>query len=76
MIILPEKRYTYAYLYGMKKFKEPRRKYNITLEDIAKWFGYASTSSLKNSTAKDTMLQGVDKVIQYVEREIINRIDS
>ena len=54
-------------IYDMKRIK----KYKIKHADIAKWFNYSSEYSFNSSKAKDDMLSGIEKVILYVEQQLI-----
>jgi hypothetical protein len=51
-----------------------RKKYHITLEEIANMFGYSSVDSLRNSSAKERILKGIDKLILLIENKVIDRI--
>jgi hypothetical protein len=50
------------------------KKYGITQEMIAKWLGYSTVDAFRNTSKKDKMLLGVEKLIQHVENTVIERI--
>jgi hypothetical protein len=52
------------------------KKYKVTQEDIAKWFGYSNVDSFRNSTKKDSIMQGVEKVIRRIESEMMDYLDN
>jgi len=43
-------------------------KFGITLQDVADAMGYSTVHSLRNSTAKDRVLEGVDELIGRVRK--------
>ena len=45
------------------------KKHKITAVMLSKWFGYNSPNTLRNSTAYESMLQGVEELISYLEKE-------
>jgi len=51
-----------------------RKKYGINHSLIAKWFGYSSERSFNSSKAKDDMTNGIEKLIQHIENQIINNL--
>lgn len=56
--------------------KSNLKRYSISQKDIAKWFGYSSQFTFNSSTAKDRILQGIEKLIEQVEHSIINKITN
>lgn len=52
------------------------KKYHLTNEKIAKYLGYSSVHSFNNSSAKTRILRAVEKIIEEVEKEIINKINE
>jgi hypothetical protein len=51
-----------------------RKKYGIRNSLIAKWFGYSSERSFNSSKAKDDMTNGIEKLIQHIENQMINNL--
>lgn len=51
-----------------------RKKYNINHKMIAKWFGYSSERSFNSSKAKDDMIIGIEKLINHIESELIDKL--
>lgn len=56
------------------KYNRPKNKKSKTLSEhkitnimVAKWFDYVSDDSFNSSSAKERILKGVDRVVQYVE---------
>ena len=41
---------------------------------IAKWFGYSSERSFNSSKAKDDMIIGIEKLINHIESELIDKL--
>lgn len=53
-----------------------RKKYGINHSLIAKWFGYSSERSFNSSKAKNDMTNGIDKLIQHVENQLIINLNK
>jgi len=51
-----------------------RKKYSINHKLLAKWFNYSSERSFNSSTAKEQMIKGIDKIIEHIENQMINKL--
>jgi hypothetical protein len=56
-----------------KKYSSLRSKYHITIEEIAQMFEFSSANSLSASSAKNRYINGVERLIELLERRIIDR---
>ena len=56
--------------------REKIKKYNLTLTDVAELFGYSSSVAMRNSTAYEKRLKALEKLINHIEKELINRIQQ
>ena len=56
--------------------KDIFKRYNLTLTELANILGYSSLQSFQTSTAYKKRIKSSEKLIQYIEDTIINRITS
>lgn len=52
------------------------KKYKVNAEMIAKWFGYKNGQSLRCTSSYHRHLEGVNKLIEHIEDEIVNKING
>lgn len=52
------------------------KKYKLTNEILATYFKYASTNSFNSTSSRNRILKAVEKIIEHVENEIVDRINK